>query len=302
MLCRQSQAQVNRYVSPLRSTHIIRPQSSYSETPAVPETPFPPRPQPSTVSSTAKLSQRSASVVMETVPPTTASAPTFAPLPSPPPTSVPPAASGTPSVTAVSRAPSAPTAMPPHVRREVERAASFPSVPPVSSPQVQVSSGVAFPAPVPLLNPFSVPVLGTSRPTELYNPYDSLLAAAEVPLVASVMRSTSVQSTGHSELSASSEVPPVSTSAHSMSAETPFAEAGTSSAVTTFITTVEPAPASGSSTGLLELGPNGYPMEKKEVRMEPPYHGLRAVNADTPGSSSKTALEEHLDAPPAYGM
>ncbi|RPD71908.1 hypothetical protein L226DRAFT_165033 [Lentinus tigrinus ALCF2SS1-7] len=65
------------------------------------------------------------------------------------------------------------------------------------------------------------------------------------------------------------------------------------------------APASSRVGTSLELGPNGYPVEKRrEFRMEPGKDPLFAANPDTIGSSSSPG--SHLegrpsDSPPAYG-
>ncbi|RPD57717.1 hypothetical protein L226DRAFT_573577 [Lentinus tigrinus ALCF2SS1-7] len=270
------------------------------EAPAAPEPPFPPRPQPTTVSSTAKLSQRSASVTMGTVTPASASVPTLVSPSSPPvPVPVSPAALATSlPIAAVSRTLSAPTSMPPHVRREVERAASQSSPRTGSLSQAQVSSGMVPPTMVPNVEPFAAPAVETTRPLELYNPYDSLLTVAEVPVTASsTMRSNAVPSAPSESASSAS------TTSRAQGAPTAPTVA-TSAAIPATAAIAEPAmPSQGPSTVSLVLGPNGYPKEKQEVRMEPPEQKrLYSVNADIQGSSSQPPVEGPSDAPPAYGV
>ncbi|KAI0767100.1 hypothetical protein C8Q74DRAFT_1278092 [Fomes fomentarius] len=79
---------------------------------------------------------------------------------------------------------------------------------------------------------------------------------------------------------------------------------GTSSSQSTSGPTGGSSQVEGSITAKLEQGPNVYPKEKQEHRMEPSKEQLHAVNADPGGSIAGNPWHNPpspLDSPPAYG-
>ncbi|KAI0753129.1 hypothetical protein C8Q80DRAFT_1267565 [Daedaleopsis nitida] len=223
-------------------------------------------------------------------------------------------------------APSAPT---PPVMGAVGEAArpATPAFGPASSaPYLQLPSAMATPTNGPLLDPFATPASGVSVPTphgpHLYNPYDLIApAAAETSFSSSAVRpdvlrsastlslpsmapSTSVLSTAPaSTYPAPARSTTLGASATPATPAVPAVPAHAPSISITSVTT--PTPVQDSDTAGVassSLGPNEYPKEKQEIRMDPPKQQLYAVNTDTAAAASPhNPWEGSTDSPPAYG-
>ena len=184
-----------------------------------------------------------------------------------------------------------------------------------SMPYLELPSGMSSPSSVPHVDPFSTPAAEVPGPMPvLYNPYDTMTpvsaSSSARPLMTrsgSVLSTPSEMPTSASVVSTPSVMPPSSIA--SMPSTSPSSVPVRSNALVAAATTA-PAPVAATEPGpsspapMTVLGPDEYPKEKQEVRLEPPSHKqqqLFALNADVHGGSAADPWAGSSDSPPAYG-
>ena len=175
----------------------------------------------------------------------------------------------------------------------------------VSMPRLGTPLGMSTPTALQFPTPFEHPPAGQIlRPeTPLRNPYDDLYGHLDAPVVTASGSSTPIVGTRSLSSAPAPSAIPTSTSAPTTtpaallpSASTPAAPTtsalpASSSALTLPESTTAPAAPSApaQAAGKAKWGPNEYPPEKKEVRLEPPVQ-----------ASASSPEKDFAESPPAY--